>query len=64
MFSTAEADMRRERERKDQENKKNQKVEFIAGGVQAGIIAGAQKPNIPIPGECRFFRSEMFSGYE
>lgn len=63
MFSTAEADMRRERERKDQENKKNQKVEFIVG-VQAGIIAGAQKPNIPIPGECRFFRSKLFPGYE
>lgn len=48
-YDEIEADMRRERERKDQENKKNQKVEFIAGGVQAGIIAGAQKPNIPIP---------------
>ncbi|GAY34757.1 hypothetical protein CUMW_013170 [Citrus unshiu] len=48
-YDEIEADMRRERERKDQENKKNQKVEFIAGGVQAGIIAGAQKPNIPMP---------------
>lgn len=48
-YDEIEADMRRERERKDQENKKNQKVEFVAG-VQAGIIAGAQKPNIPIPG--------------
>ncbi|KAL9452359.1 hypothetical protein AB3S75_008195 [Citrus x aurantiifolia] len=47
-YDEIEADMRRERERKDQENKKNQKVEFIVG-VQAGIIAGAQKPNIPIP---------------
>lgn len=49
-YDEIEADMRRERERKDQENKKNQKVEFVAGGVQAGIIAGGQKPNIPIPG--------------
>ncbi|KAJ0017618.1 hypothetical protein Pint_10371 [Pistacia integerrima] len=49
MFYNAEADMRRERERKDQESKRNQKVEFIAGGVQPGIVAAAPKPNIPVP---------------
>ncbi|KAJ4703672.1 SAP30-binding [Melia azedarach] len=49
-YDEIEADMRRERERKDQENKKNQKVDFVPGGVQPGIIAGAQKPNIPIRG--------------
>ncbi|KAJ0081057.1 hypothetical protein Patl1_10492 [Pistacia atlantica] len=48
-FDEIEADMRRERERKDQETKRNQKVEFVAGGVQPGIVAAAPKPNIPIP---------------
>lgn len=43
--------MKREKERKDQENKKNQKVEFITGGVQPGLVATAPKPNISIPGK-------------
>ncbi|KAL5772205.1 hypothetical protein ACOSP7_011806 [Xanthoceras sorbifolium] len=49
-YEEIEADMKREKERKDQENKKNQKVEFIPGGVQPGLVAAAPKPNIPITG--------------
>ncbi|KAK4859101.1 hypothetical protein QYF36_026864 [Acer negundo] len=49
-YDEIEADMKREKERKDQENKRNQKVEFIPGGVQPGLIAAASKPNIPITG--------------
>ncbi|KAK3206869.1 hypothetical protein Dsin_020915 [Dipteronia sinensis] len=49
-YDEIEADMKREKERKDQENKRNQKVEFMAGGVQPGLIAAAPKPNIPIAG--------------
>ncbi|KAK2642472.1 hypothetical protein Ddye_024235 [Dipteronia dyeriana] len=48
-YDEIEADMKREKERKDQENKRNQKVEFIPG--QPGLIAAAPpKPNIPIAG--------------
>lgn len=42
--------MRREMDRKEQERKKNQKVDFISGGSQAGIVATAPKINVPIPG--------------
>ncbi|KAI4332540.1 hypothetical protein L6164_017441 [Bauhinia variegata] len=44
-----EADMRRESERKEQERKKAQKVDFISGGTQPGIIA-APRINIPVTG--------------
>ncbi|XP_021907737.1 uncharacterized protein LOC110822040 [Carica papaya] len=49
-YDEIEVDMKRERERKEQENKKNQKVEFHSGGTQPGIVTSAPKPNIPIPG--------------
>ena len=50
MFSKAEADMKREMDRKEQERKKNQKVEFISGGAQAGMVGTAPKINVPVPG--------------
>ncbi|CAL5430981.1 unnamed protein product [Camellia sinensis] len=37
-------------ERKEQEKKKNQKVEFVTGGTQHGVVAQAPKINIPISG--------------
>lgn len=46
----AEADMRREKERKEQELKKSPKVEFISGGTQPGQVVGAPKFPLPIPG--------------
>ena len=45
-----EADMRREMDRKEQERKKNQKVEFLSAGPQPGIVGGANKVNLPVPG--------------
>lgn len=44
--------MRREKERKDLESKRNQKVELFSGGMQPGLVASAPgpKPNIPITG--------------
>lgn len=50
IFCKPEADMRREMDRKEQERKKNQKVDFISGGTQAGIVAIAPKLNVPISG--------------
>lgn len=49
-LKTAEADMRREMDRKEQERKKNQKIDFLSGGSQPGNVAGAPKINVPIPG--------------
>ncbi|KAF7803299.1 SAP30-binding protein-like isoform X2 [Senna tora] len=49
-YDEIEADMRRESDRKEQEKKKAQKVEFISGGAQPGIVAGAPRINIPIAG--------------
>lgn len=45
-----EVDMKHERERKEQESKKNQKLDFVSAGTQPGTVFAAQKPNIPIPG--------------
>lgn len=45
-----EADMKREMERKEQERKKSQKVEFVAGGAQPGTVAPALKMSMQIPG--------------
>ncbi|KAI8009366.1 hypothetical protein LOK49_LG06G01001 [Camellia lanceoleosa] len=42
--------MKREMERKEQETKKKQKVEFVTGGTRHGVVAQAPKINIPIPG--------------
>ncbi|KAI4298154.1 hypothetical protein L6164_031747 [Bauhinia variegata] len=49
IYNEIEADMRRESDRKEQERKKAQKVEFISGGEQPGVIA-APKINVPITG--------------
>ncbi|KAG8635470.1 hypothetical protein MANES_16G041300v8 [Manihot esculenta] len=49
-FDEIEADMRREKERKEQELKKSPKVEFISGGTQPGQVVGAPKFPLPIPG--------------
>ncbi|CAA7031127.1 unnamed protein product [Microthlaspi erraticum] len=47
-----EVDMKNERERKEQESKKSQKLDFVSVGTQQpGTVYAAQKPNIPtIPG--------------
>ncbi|CAF1928691.1 unnamed protein product [Brassica oleracea var. botrytis] len=45
-----ELDMKRERERKEQESKKNQRLDFVSVGTQPGAVFASQKPNIPIPG--------------
>ncbi|KAL9383753.1 hypothetical protein Peur_024076 [Populus x canadensis] len=44
-----EADMRRERERKDQELKRSPKVEFVSGGTQPGVVVPPSKFSLPIP---------------
>ncbi|XAR59262.1 hypothetical protein NMG60_11015005 [Bertholletia excelsa] len=49
-YDEIEADMKREMERKEQEKKKSQKVEFVTGGTQQGVIAPAPKINIAITG--------------
>ncbi|XP_059669661.1 uncharacterized protein LOC132314905 isoform X1 [Cornus florida] len=49
-YDEIEADMKREMERKEQEKKKSQKVEFIGGGTQPGTIASAPKISMPITG--------------
>ncbi|QCE16284.1 uncharacterized protein LOC114164619 isoform X2 [Vigna unguiculata] len=49
-YDEIEADMRRESERKEQEKKKAQKVEFIAGGTQPGIVASAPRISMPVAG--------------
>ncbi|KAF3584247.1 hypothetical protein F2Q69_00028282 [Brassica cretica] len=45
-----ELDMKHERERKEQESKKNQRLDFVSVGTQPGAVFASQKPNIPIPG--------------
>ncbi|KAJ6738300.1 TRANSCRIPTIONAL REGULATOR PROTEIN HCNGP [Salix koriyanagi] len=45
----AEADMRRERERKDQELKRSPKVEFVTGITRPGVIVPPTKFSMPIP---------------
>ncbi|GAB2301446.1 hypothetical protein Dimus_035469 [Dionaea muscipula] len=42
--------MKREMERKEQEKKKNQKVEFVPGGTQSATAIATPKVNIPVPG--------------
>ncbi|KAE8671842.1 nucleobase-ascorbate transporter 2-like [Hibiscus syriacus] len=46
-YDEIEADMKRERERKEQESKKNQKVDFVSGGSQPGAVLTAPKVNLP-----------------
>ncbi|XP_042011023.1 uncharacterized protein LOC121759492 isoform X2 [Salvia splendens] len=48
-YDEIEADMRREFERKEQERKKSQKLEFTPGGVQPGNALPTPKINIPTP---------------
>ncbi|KDP38973.1 hypothetical protein JCGZ_00730 [Jatropha curcas] len=48
-YDEIEADMRREKERKEQELKKCPKVEFISGGTQLGQVIPPTKFNLPIP---------------
>ncbi|KAG8482260.1 hypothetical protein CXB51_026997 [Gossypium anomalum] len=45
--SCFKADMKCERERKEQESKKNQKVEFVPGGNQPGAVLPASKVSMP-----------------
>ncbi|CAH8389548.1 unnamed protein product [Eruca vesicaria subsp. sativa] len=45
-----ELDMKYDRERKEQESKKNQRLDFVSVGTQPGTVFPAPKPNIPIPG--------------
>ncbi|OMO76228.1 HCNGP-like protein [Corchorus capsularis] len=47
-YDEIEADMRRERERKEQESKKNQKVDFVSVGSQPGAVLTAPKVGMPI----------------
>ncbi|KAK8524541.1 hypothetical protein V6N13_015561 [Hibiscus sabdariffa] len=46
-YDEIEADMKRERERKEQESKKNQKVDFVSGGSQSGAVLTAPKVSMP-----------------
>ncbi|KAJ9136020.1 hypothetical protein P3X46_033136 [Hevea brasiliensis] len=48
-YDEIEADMRREKERKEQELKKSPKVEFISGGTQPAQVAAPPKFSLPIP---------------
>ncbi|CAI9773242.1 unnamed protein product [Fraxinus pennsylvanica] len=48
-YDGIEVDMRREMERKEQEKKKNQKVDFMSGGSQTGIVVPTPKVNMLIP---------------
>ncbi|XP_054789560.1 uncharacterized protein LOC129295108 isoform X2 [Prosopis cineraria] len=47
--SCFEAHMRCESERREQEKKKAQKVEFISGGTQGVTVAGVPRINLPVP---------------
>ncbi|XP_054800910.1 uncharacterized protein LOC129305033 isoform X2 [Prosopis cineraria] len=48
-YDGIEAHMRRESERREQEKKKAQKVEFISGGTQGVTVAGVPRINLPVP---------------
>ncbi|KAF3451303.1 hypothetical protein FNV43_RR07398 [Rhamnella rubrinervis] len=60
-YEEIEADMRREMDRKEQERKKSQKVEFISGVAQAGMVATAPKINVPVPGVSSMAASALHS---
>ncbi|XP_019439620.1 PREDICTED: SAP30-binding protein-like isoform X1 [Lupinus angustifolius] len=49
-YDEIEADMRRGSDRKEQGTKKAQKAEFICGGTQPGIVAGALRISMPVAG--------------
>ncbi|CAO2842333.1 unnamed protein product [Amaranthus hypochondriacus] len=42
--------MKREVERKEQEKKKNQKVEYVSGGTLNGVVPTVPKAKLPSPG--------------
>eukprot|EP00262_Sarcandra_glabra_P021906 TRINITY_DN9444_c0_g3_i2.p1 TRINITY_DN9444_c0_g3~~TRINITY_DN9444_c0_g3_i2.p1 ORF type:complete len:451 (+),score=105.10 TRINITY_DN9444_c0_g3_i2:51-1355(+) len=48
-YDEIEADMKREGERKEQERKKSQKVEFVQGGIQPGAVPSAPKISTQVP---------------
>lgn len=49
-YDELEADMKREIERKDQERKKSQKVEFIPGGTHSATAGPPKSTQIPVTG--------------
>ncbi|KAM7500687.1 hypothetical protein LguiA_025101 [Lonicera macranthoides] len=61
-YDEIEADMKREMERKEQEKKKSQKVEYISGGTQPGTVVPTPKVNIPIPGVSTVASGGLHSG--
>lgn len=42
--------MRREMQRKEEERKRSQKVDFISGGAQPGTVVPTPKISLPVPG--------------
>lgn len=50
MFISTEADLKRELERKEQEKKKSQKIDFLSGGTLSAIAIPTPKV-MPIPGK-------------
>lgn len=48
-YDEIEADMKREMEKKEQERKKSQKVDFISGGTQPATVAPSLKISTQIP---------------
>ncbi|KAL9255955.1 SAP30-binding protein-like protein [Drosera capensis] len=58
-YEAIEADMKREMERKAQEKKKNQKVDFVSGGTQPTVAVTAQKLNLQVPGMFHFCRHAL-----
>lgn len=49
-YDEIEADMRREMQRKEEERKRSQKVDFISGGAQPGTVVPTPKISLPVPG--------------
>ncbi|CAA0817793.1 transcriptional regulator family protein [Striga hermonthica] len=58
-YDEIEADMRREAERREQEKKKNQKVDFTSAGVQPGLVIPTPKISLPTPGNRRERRQKI-----
>lgn len=56
--------MKCERERKEQESKKNQKVEFVPGGNQPGAVLPAPKVSMPTAGVFPFLFSDEILLYK
>ncbi|OVA00117.1 HCNGP-like [Macleaya cordata] len=60
-YDEIEADMKREMERKEQEKKKSQKMEFVAGGTQPGMVSMAPKISMQVPGALTVASSGLHS---